>query len=170
MKKLNLIDLKTLIATLDLSSVVFTYKKAKFDANSPMTMPIEKVMDFYRGFLFLNAIHPDERVVPSKEIDVFWHSHILDTEKYAKDCKIIFGYFFHHYPFFGLRSTNDANIYGLAIERSKKLFIQLTGRDPFSIEQAAAMCGGGGGGGDGDGHRISHKYAYEARPSLLRTL
>lgn len=41
-------------------------------------------------------------------IDDFWHLHILDTQKYAEDCQVIFGYFLHHFPYFGMRGEEDA--------------------------------------------------------------
>jgi len=36
--------------------------------------------------------------VPSPDADVFWHQHILDTNKYADDCNAVFGKFLHHVP------------------------------------------------------------------------
>jgi hypothetical protein len=35
---------------------------------------------------------------PSQDVDEFWHTHILDTEKYAGDCGSYFGRFIHHHP------------------------------------------------------------------------
>ena len=52
----------------------------------------------YRRFLILNALHPDERIVPGPLIDDFWHRHILDTVAYQRDCAEIFGHFLHHVP------------------------------------------------------------------------
>ena len=37
----------------------------------------------------------------------FWHFHILDTLKYQEDCDNIFGYFLHHFPYFGMRGQED---------------------------------------------------------------
>ncbi len=37
-------------------------------------------------------------VVPSYTVDQLWHAHILDTKKYLKDCRLLFGYFLHHRP------------------------------------------------------------------------
>ncbi len=34
----------------------------------------------------------------SDDLDLFWHEHILDTMKYAQDCKCIFGHFIQHDP------------------------------------------------------------------------
>lgn len=37
-------------------------------------------------------------LVPTREIDEFWHNHILYTREYARDCECIFGKFLHHDP------------------------------------------------------------------------
>lgn len=52
----------------------------------------------YRQFLHLIKTNPGKALVPTEKIDEFWHLHILDTIKYAKDCEAIFGYFLHHDP------------------------------------------------------------------------
>lgn len=67
----------------------------------------ERVDRLYRRFLFLIAKYPDQAIVPTKEIDEFWHAHILDTMKYERDTKTVFGKFLHHFPYFGVRSDAD---------------------------------------------------------------
>ena len=62
----------------------------------------------YRRFLTLLVKYPDEVIAPTKEVDKFWHGHILDTMKYAEDCQNVFGYFLHHFPYFGMRGEEDA--------------------------------------------------------------
>ncbi|MES2104883.1 MAG: hypothetical protein V4634_12765 [Pseudomonadota bacterium] len=62
----------------------------------------------YRRFLILIAKYPEASFAPSKDVDKFWHGHILDTLKYAEDCQAIFGHFLHHFPYLGLRGEEDA--------------------------------------------------------------
>lgn len=62
----------------------------------------------YKRFLFLSFKYREEPIVPSAQVDAFWHQHILDTEKYDKDCRKLFGYFLHHFPYFGIRGEEDA--------------------------------------------------------------
>lgn len=62
----------------------------------------------YKRFLALIAKFPDEVIAPNKAVDKFWHGHILDTMKYEQDCYKVFGYFVHHFPYFGMRSEVDA--------------------------------------------------------------
>jgi hypothetical protein len=53
----------------------------------------------YKNWLYLCRKHESEHLVPSRDIDVFWHSHILDTKAYHRDCAAIFGYYVHHMPY-----------------------------------------------------------------------
>src|SRR5512142_1794169 len=45
----------------------------------------------YRRFLALNLLYPQETLAVNRVLDDYWHAHILDTEKYARDCDAIFG-------------------------------------------------------------------------------
>lgn len=56
----------------------------------------------YKRFLYLMQQFPAEILAPSPDVDRFWHLHILDTMRYARDCDAVFGYFLHHYPYLGL--------------------------------------------------------------------
>ena len=60
----------------------------------------------YRRFLCLMKLYPDEALAPMADVDTFWHYHILDTMKYARDCAQAFGYFLHHYPYVGLNDDD----------------------------------------------------------------
>jgi len=61
----------------------------------------------YRRFLAIHMAHPDEAFVPNNILDEYWHQHILDTIKYAKDCAKLFGKMLNHDPYFGLRNENE---------------------------------------------------------------
>jgi hypothetical protein len=76
----------------------------------------------YVRFLALKRAYPDLDIVPNKVVDTFWHFHILDTRKYALDCQTIFGYFLHHYPYFGMNGEEDANDLLNAFEETKSLY------------------------------------------------
>jgi hypothetical protein len=67
----------------------------------------EAVEADYRRFLALKRAYPDRDLVPTRAIDAFWHRHILDTAQYAADCERVFGWFLHHYPYFGTRGDAD---------------------------------------------------------------
>lgn len=70
---------------------------------------LEVAIRYYKNFLWINRKYyrSYDHIPPSSEIDEIWHHHILDTEKYFKDCYNIFGHYFHHYPYFGMRGPED---------------------------------------------------------------
>lgn len=55
-------------------------------------------MGLYKDFLLLKKKHISESLVPTREIDEFWHNHILYTQHYFYDCQQIFGHYLHHEP------------------------------------------------------------------------
>ena len=46
--------------------------------------------------------------MPCTFVDEVWHAHILDTQAYGDDCQAAFGFFLHHFPYFGMRDEQDA--------------------------------------------------------------
>lgn len=55
-------------------------------------------LKLYKNFLLLQKKHLPDSLVPSREIDEFWHNHILYTKNYFQDCVNIFGHYLHHEP------------------------------------------------------------------------
>lgn len=47
---------------------------------------------------FLRQCKTELKVRPDKDVDEYWHAHILHTKQYAEDCQRYFGYFLHHEP------------------------------------------------------------------------
>ena len=82
----------------------------------------EKAIARYLMFLALKHLHPNVEIVPSDEIDRVWHTHILDTQKYAADCQQIFGSFLHHFPYFGIRNEADRQNLNATFARTQTLF------------------------------------------------
>ncbi|MFM9967866.1 MAG: glycine-rich domain-containing protein [Burkholderiales bacterium] len=77
----------------------------------------------YRRFLTLLVKYPDETIAPTKDVDKFWHGHILDTMKYAEDCQNVFGYFLHHFPYFGMRGEEDAANLTIAGKKMHEIYV-----------------------------------------------
>ena len=76
----------------------------------------------YKQWLYLKIAFPKSSHVPSEKIDEVWHYHILDTRAYERDCQSIFGHNLHHYPYFGLRGTDDAKDLSVAYISTQDLF------------------------------------------------
>jgi len=105
--------------------------------------------------------YPDHSIVPNKIMDTMWHYHLLDTKAYHRDCKRVFGRYFHHFPYFGLRGAEDASNLKKAFEQTKAFYLATFG-EPIDHNSAEGdcwhdcehrcwhACSGGGGGGDDD--------------------
>lgn len=88
----------------------------------------------YRQFLKLAAKYPEETIVPSEEVDEFWHMHIFDTQRYGADCERIFGHMMHHDPYGGIEGGEDeAHHFDLAAAST-----QLAAREFGRAQQATA--------------------------------
>jgi hypothetical protein len=63
----------------------------------------------YKNYLTMLVKYPEdaEDILLSEDVDEFWHTHILQTKKYADDCQQVFGTFLHHNPQVGERTSAD---------------------------------------------------------------
>jgi len=106
----------------------------------------------YRRFLCLLIAYPGEQAAPTKDVDTFWHYHILDTAKYSSDCEQAFGYFLHHYPYLGLHENDEPGVEERAAEKTRELYELAFGEAYIRAEAygdnteaegtVAARCGG----------------------------
>lgn len=97
---------------------------------------VERVDDVelqYRAYLQLVRDHPrSEELAPSREVDIFWHHHLLDSRKYEIDCQALFGGFLHHYPYSGVFSEADKQSQRLRVERSMALIHELCTKEKLT--------------------------------------
>jgi hypothetical protein len=89
----------------------------------------------YRRFLKLNMLNPGGGIVPTIIVDEVWHTHILDTRKYANDCEATFGYFLHHFPHFGMRQ--DAAARDNAFKNTNLLYTKEFGSPLFRNKKSS---------------------------------
>ena len=95
----------------------------------------------YKKWLTIKKENPNVDIVPSKFIDEFWHYHILDTRSYAYDCNNVFGYFLHHYPYFGIYGEEDEQNLNDAFVETCKLYEERFG-EKMDEEYSASRCEG----------------------------
>ncbi len=102
----------------------------------------QRVETEYRRYLALSRQYISRAIVPSRIIDTFWHYHILDTQAYADDCNQTFGYFLHHFPYFGMRGPEDARALGDAYDETLLLYEKHFGPPPADLwlRSGAARC------------------------------
>lgn len=110
---------------LDLSGIRFKLANPE-DGPAPEPGQVDLMEAEYRRFLTLHLVYPGEAIVPCKLVDEMWHRHILDTRAYAEDCQRIFGFFLHHFPYFGLRGPQDEqdlhDAYAGTLQRYRQAF------------------------------------------------
>lgn len=99
----------------------------------------------YRDFLVLIAENGGVISPWSDALDLFWHEHILDTARYARDCKRIFGRVIQHDPHIEKNPYRHASTINRTVALREA---QLAAR---SKRQAAAASGAGGAATSSDG-------------------
>lgn len=152
---LQLVAIMVRVENIDLNPIKMKLMLPKPEGKGWSAEQADASILWYRRYLALCALYPDEPLVPNGPIDEVWHMHILDTSKYAKDCHEVFGYFLHHYPYFGL--NNDADVRDHMFDRTNELYQIYFGEDCRVLYQkSASNCNHGGGGtGCGQGCRRS---------------
>ena len=80
----------------------------------------------YKNYLTMLVKYPDdaEDIMLSKDVDEFWHTHILQTIKYTEDCQNTFGNFLHHAPHIGERTPADLEKRDVLAEKTRRLYEQ----------------------------------------------
>lgn len=101
---------------------------------------VDQVAIEYRKFLGLSRNYPDLAIVPSGPVDIFWHYHILDTQKYGPDCIKVFGFFLHHFPYFGMRGDEDLNNLNESWDITIDLYQKHFGEPPEGFWETKTRC------------------------------
>ena len=154
----------THIDELDLEPIAFKLVHPEPGEKGMEVEEAKQAVGLYRQFLKLVAAHPDKSIVPTKVIDKVWHTHILDTAKYAEDCNRIFGRFIHHFPYLGLRGDADVQAWETAFEETRQLFLEHFGTQ---LPQGAMECGGGcSDGGSSCDYSVNSTLNLRERPRL----
>ena len=138
---MKIISFDTFNRNLDLEPIKFSLTQRDDGAGWSLAK-VELLEVWYRRFLYLANLYPDKVIVPSNDIDKFWHTHILDTQKYVADCKNLFGKYFHHFPYFGVRGEKDRSNLEGAFQETEKLYLEHFGESPLSsgIADCGALC------------------------------
>ena len=92
----------------------------------------------YKNFLTMLVKHPEdaEDILLSKDVDEFWHTHILQTIKYTEDCERAFGTYLHHAPHIGEVTQATMEKRAALAEKTRRLY-----QTEFGDEQDTAWSG-----------------------------
>ena len=128
-------------ARLDLEPIVFSLIR-RDDGPGWLVEKCRLIEKWYRRFFYLAHLYRDNELVPTKDIDLFWHTHILDTQKYMEDCDRLLGRYYHHFPYFGMRGEDDRKNLERAFDQTESLYLKHFGESPLSLQIAdcGALC------------------------------
>lgn len=117
----------SLALSIDLSKI-----NAKLQSHCGMSSNDVCVMsDLYRKWLALHICYPNVSLTPNELLDEYWHTHILDTRAYSSDCEKLFGFYLHHYPYFGLEGDEELRDSGFDL--TKALFKKHFGQELIGV-------------------------------------
>ena len=127
------------IQAFDLSAIKFktTLKEDGYGWSADYA---DKMEVAYKRYLILHAKYPEMTLAPERDIDRFWHMHILDTRQYATDCDASFGHFVHHFPYLGLRGEEDAKALQAAFAEMQQLYAREFGEAMPAPHTQSAFC------------------------------
>ncbi len=154
-------DASKLVSNIDLSSVAFKVKHTYGTEDLILNQDIQ----FYRQFLTLSMIGDGTPIAVTEGVDLIWHNHILDTSKYIMDCHNLFGGYFHHFPYFGLRSESDYENLVEASKTTNDLYKQYFQISPFELT-TGSLCNGGSECGKGCAKCVQSQDSPSSNPYL----
>ena len=122
------------IQSLNLDPIKIKLMNPEQDEGEPITRDrADELETYYKMFLYLTVKYPTKNIVPTKHVDEMWHAHILDTAKYASDCQNVFGYFLHHFPYFGMRGDEDQTNLKESFDETVELHMTEFGESPLGM-------------------------------------
>ena len=130
-------------ALTEVNSWDFSLTIEKLQEKSYAGWSLERILNAekgYKQYLAMTKALGGKQLVPNGDIDRFWHEHILDTRRYAKDCNSFFGYFLHHYPFFGMRGEVDNTNWINTAKSSNNLWFSTFGENLYLMKSDAQKC------------------------------
>lgn len=101
---------------------------------------LDEAVSRYKRFLFLAKTYPKAELVPTTDIDLVWHNHMLHPKSYYNDCLQYLGFILDHKP-----EVSDKCL-TLSFKRTEELW-SLTYNENYSFGGDIGMCGSGGDGG-----------------------
>ncbi len=114
--------MSTTLASVQIPQLDLEVVKSSVAKKNP-TWDLDRLNDAvqeYLRFLAMCKHSPSANITPPHDVDEMWHTHILNTVKYAEDCEGYFDCFLHHHPWMG--EFYDHNAQSETVELYEKLF------------------------------------------------
>src|SRR5215831_1158082 len=85
----------------------------------------------YKNYLTMLVKYQDdaEDILLAKDVDEFWHTHILQTMKYVDDCEVLFGKYLHHAPHVGEVTAADLERRAALADKTRRLYEKEFGKE-----------------------------------------
>lgn len=93
----------------------------------------------YEKFLRLAAENPGKPLAPTRDIDEFWHLHMLHPQAYYEDCQRLFGKILDHDGGFG-KDPKELPILAMHFEQTASLWQQAYGEAYTGPDGGATKC------------------------------
>jgi hypothetical protein len=101
---------------------------------------ISYIESLYKTFLYLHKLYPNQKFVPSIELDTFWHNHILYSKKYFEDCTNLFGKYLHHNPNFDENQNTLNQVFNKTKRYLKRHFKDINPNVNYKENLYMAVC------------------------------
>ncbi len=111
------------IAALDLTSVKARVMDAELGEGWTREYA-DSIETAYKKYLTMLVKYQEhaEDILLAKDVDEFWHTHILQTMKYMDDCEAVFGTFLHHSPHVGEVTQADHEKRAVLADKTRELY------------------------------------------------
>lgn len=100
---------------------------------------IEEAIKRYKRFIQLAKLYPHTKLVPTVDIDIVWHDHMLHPKSYFNDCANYLGRILDHKP-----SKKGENLTAY-FKNTGELWAEIYNEN-YVGNYATAACDSGGGG------------------------
>jgi hypothetical protein len=132
-------ELTDKVNSIDMSQIAYTLLNQE-ETQSWGFEKVQEQISLYLKFLILVALFPKASLVPTKETDKVWHTHILSTVKYTADCQIIFGAYLHHTPTIPFYTESENVELQNNFDKTCQLFNDFFGVNYSSQQNVIAVC------------------------------
>ncbi|MBC7472111.1 MAG: hypothetical protein H7196_02510 [candidate division SR1 bacterium] len=95
------------------------------------------IAELFKCFLYLVHKYPTAAIVPTFEVDDFWHEYLGDNAKYNLETTDLFGSILIHFGYYGMRGEADSKLRDKSYEITLSLFEEQFGNAQLFLGKAA---------------------------------
>jgi hypothetical protein len=126
------------LISIDLEPIMFRMIKGKRYLWS--VKKAVQTAELFKCFLYLVHKYPTAIVVPTHDIDDFWHEYLGDNAKYNVETSDLFGGILTHFGYYGMRDDADAKHRDASFAKTLSLFEEQFGNADLYLGETS-NCG-----------------------------